>query len=594
MNRRFRFDARMAPEGVGTLVELLEDRGLRRGEDAFMAFLGGARLSFGALRAGALRVAGLLQARGLRRGDRCVLLFPTCPELIESLFGVLYAGGVPVPMYPPPMLGTLGGYLERQRRLANNADARLLICATALERVGLQLTERVREHPAVIPWADVQAADGLEPVLPCLEDTDTALIQYTSGSTGQPKGVMLSHSAILSNCHALGEPVRFRPDDWMNNWLPLYHDMGLIGMVMFPLCYGVRTHMMGPQDFLEDPLRWLRSISDGMGTVTVAPNFAYGYLLRKLEGVSLPPDLDLSAWRICYHGAEPISAELLDNFTARLAPHGFRREVFSPVYGMAENSLIATCPDHSAGPHIHRIDRGIFDREGRAVPAAEDDPNPRRQVGVGWPVQGTELRVVDAQGRQLPEGHEGRIILRGSSMSSGYFRNPVVTAAAFVDGWLQTGDLGYLADGQLFVTGRSKDLIILQGSKYHPQDLEEAAGEVPGVRAGCSVAFGIHDPDQADALVVVVVESRADTPEARQAIAKAVTRKVAMHTACRPDFVAVLPPKTVPKTSSGKLQRATCREHFVARALELPVDEVRYAKQHLGALRERLGLKRRA
>ena len=244
---------------------------------------------------------------------------------------------------------------------------------------------------------------------------------------------------------------------------------------------------------------------------------------------------------------------------------------------------------HCVGPH-----RDTFDRKGRAVPASEDDPNPRRLVGVGRPVEGTELRIVDDQGERLPERREGRIVLRGSSMSSGYFRNPVVTTAAFVDGWLQTGDLGYLADGQLFVTGRSKDLIILQGSKYHPQDLEEAAGEVPGVRAGCAVAFGIHDPDQADALVVLVVESRATEPDDRLAIAEAVTRRVVLRTACRPDFVAVVPPKTIPKTSSGKLMRATSRELFVAQVLELPVEEVHDVRPQLGALRERLGLTRRA
>ncbi len=594
MSHRFQFDEHTSRHGVASLVELLEERGTRQPDALFMAFHHGHNVSFGQLRDGALRCAAQLLALGLERGDRVVLLYPTSPALLYALFGAKYAGGVPVPMYPPPALRGLEGYLERQLRLVENARPRFLLCDHRLLRVAMRIQRRFGLELHIAGCTEMEQRTPMDgpPRLPAA--SDTALIQYTSGSTGRPKGVVLTHGAVLSNCQALGEPVGFTPDDWMINWLPLYHDMGLIGMVMFPLCYGVRTTMMSPRDFLQDPMSWLRAISRGRGTIAVAPNFAYGYLLRRVRNSALPPDLDLSRWRICYHGAEPISAEIMDDFTARFEPFGFRRETFSPVYGLAENALIVTCPDHGSAPVVDAIDRRTFDEEHRAAPARPDDASPKRVVGVGRPVHGTELRVVDERGRPLSERCEGEILIRGSSMLSCYFDSPEATASTMRGGWFHTGDLGYLHAGELFITGRSKDLIVHKGSKHHPQDLEEVAGEVTGVRSGCTVAFGIHDVDRADALVVMVVESREEDPGRQRAIATEVTHRVAERVACRPDIVTVVPPKTVPKTSSGKLMRAVTRTHFLARVLGVAPDAVPSEDQlHLDKLRARLGLRPR-
>jgi len=465
---RFRYDERMAQGGVATLVELLEDRAGRLGDQLFMEFASGELLSFQALHSGAALYGGFLKDRGLGAGDRVALVFSTSPKLILAFFGVLYAGGIPVSMYPPPGLRGVDGYLERQARLLLDAEPRILLIPASLKPVATLLKERVPHPPKLFSWEEVERASPQTIPAPALEATQSALIQYTSGSTGRPKGVELSHAAILANCEALGGPVGFRPDDWMNNWLPLYHDMGLIGMVMFPLSYGVRTHMMSPFDFLRSPARWLRSISDGKGTITVAPNFAYSYCLRHVGSEQVPEGLDLSSWRICYHGAEPVSAGLIERFTERFAPYGFRSNVFSPVYGMAENALIATCPDHAAEPVFDRIDRCALEKEGRALPVGGAGPGTKRVVALGRAVRGTRLLIVDPKGRPLPQRHQGEILLAGTSLMKGYFRNPEAMAKVMKEGWFRTGDLGYLADGQLHVTGRRKDLIIRFGGKDHP------------------------------------------------------------------------------------------------------------------------------
>jgi len=590
VSSRYRFADSMTPGGVETIVALLQDHAAVHPERRFATFHEGAPLSYGALHRGALQVGGVLQARGLAPGARVVLLFPTCPELILAFFGVLYAGGVPVPMYPPPSLGALKGYLLRQRRLVEDARADVLICDGRLGFVAQKLAAGLKRDLILLPWDRVEDEASTELAIPALGPRDTALIQYTSGSTGRPKGVVVSHGALLANLEAAGRPMGYRPDDRMNHWLPLYHDMGLIGMMLLPLAFAVPVWMMGPQDFLREPLLWLRSVSDGRATITVAPNFAYGYLLRRLGDQPLPDGLDLSCVRVCYHGAEPISADLMDRFAARMAPVGFDPDCFMPVYGLAETSLIATCPDPDAPPTTHRVDRERLDREGLAVLAGPTTATTRRLVGVGRAVIGTELMVVDDQGQPLPDHQQGHVVLRGASLSDGYFRNPTATDEAFVDGWLQTGDLGYLADGELFVTGRSKDVIIAEGRKFHPQDLEEAAGEVLDVRAGCAVAFGVHDIDQADTLVVIVVESREDDPARMRAIAADVSTRVTRHTGCRVGHVAVVAPKTVPKTSSGKLQRRPCQRGFVAQALGVPLDEVPPdGSADLAALRAALG-----
>ncbi|MGH9756422.1 MAG: AMP-binding protein, partial [Candidatus Acidiferrales bacterium] len=421
----------------------------------------------------------------------------------------------------------------------------------------------------VSPAGDESRAAGWRPVRILAHHArgeDIAFLQYTSGSTGDPKGVTLTHSNLLANIRAIVEAVELTPQDVCVSWLPLYHDMGLIGAWFAPIFTGIPMVVMSPLAFLSRPERWLRAISRHRGTISPAPNFAYELCVRKTAEKDLQ-GVDLSSWRAAINGAETVRPETLERFVARFAPYGFRREAMLPVYGLAEATLAVSLPKMGAGYRVDRIERDSFESRGQAVSSAAEGLAAEGSaalafVGAGRPLQNMEVRIAGADGIALPERSEGQLWFRGPSATSGYYRNPAATAQlAREDGWLNSGDLAYQSDGELFITGRAKDLIIKGGRNIYPHEVEEVAGRVAGVRAGCVVAFGAPDERSGTERLVVAAEVR--DLSMSKAITAEIVRTVDEALGMPPDVVALLPMQSIPKTSSGKLRRSETRRLYL-------------------------------
>lgn len=516
-------------------------------------------VTYQALHTEAAGVAAGLLARDVMPGDTVAIMLPTGREYFVTFAGVVLAGAVPVPIYPPARPSQLADHLRRHTGILTNAQAALLV--TVPEAVGLGNLLRANVDSLrhiVVPESLAGTAGG---ALPRPRSADLALVQYTSGSTGQPKGVALTHDNLLANIRAMGEAVAVSGTDTFVSWLPLYHDMGLIGAWLASLYYGVPLVVMAPQLFLTRPSRWLRAIHTNRGTISAGPNFAYELCLTKINDTDLD-GIDLSSWRLAFNGAEPVSPATIERFAERFAPYGFQQATMTPVYGLAESAVGLAFPPLGRGPLIDRIDRDTFVRSGRAIPAESDDRDALRFVACGQPLPRHEIRVVDATGTELGDRREGRIEFRGPSATAGYLHNPTATRSLFHENWLDTGDLGYIADADLYVTGRIKDIIIRAGRNLHPAELEEAVGNIDGVRKGCVAVFGTPDPDGGAERLVVMAETRTTEGEATAALRSEIVSTTVDLLGVAPDDVILAPPRTVPKTSSGKIRRAASREIY--------------------------------
>ena len=467
-------------------------------------------ITYGSLWERANAIAAGLRARGLGPGEAVALMLRSEEAFFHTFFGVLLAGGVPVPIYPPFRRDRIEEYAQRQLAILDNAQARALITFPEAGRVAGLLRARVPSLRHVLT-ASALARPGTAVPMPRANADDPALIQYTSGSTGAPKGVLLTHANILANIRAIGEAIAIGPADVAVSWLPLYHDMGLIGSWLGALNFGIPIVILSPLQFLSRPARWLWALHAHRGTVSAAPNFAFDLCVRKIADENIE-GLDLRTWRLALNGSEPVSAETIDRFTRRFARFGFRPETMCPVYGLAEASVALTIPAPGTGPRIDTIAREPFQQRGEPRPATADDLSTLRFVGCGQPLPRHKLRIVDKAGRPVGERMEGRIEFRGPSVTSGYFRNPKATHAALHEGWMDSGDLGYWAQDELFVTGRQKDMIIKAGRNLYPQEVEEIVGAIPGIRKGCVAAFGIHDPAIGTERLVVIAESHETDP----------------------------------------------------------------------------------
>jgi len=519
-----------------------------------------------------LTAAGELRRRGIAPGETIGIMLPTCAEFFWIFAGALLAGAIPVPIYPPFRADRIEEYAERQAAILRNAEARLLVTFREAERVAKLLKPQVQTLRGVATAARIAGSDqgALPPeteirplggVQHRARGEDIAFLQYTSGSTGNPKGVVLTHANLLANIQSIDKAIKLRSDDVAVSWLPLYHDMGLIGAWFVPLAKCIPLVSMSPLAFLTRPERWLQAISRHRGTLSPAPNFAYELCARKIPDARLD-ELDLSCWRAALDGAEPVRPETIERFAQKFARCGFRKEVLLPVYGLAEASLGVATPPMASGVRVDRISREQFETAGQAVPAGESGEKALEFVSAGRPLPQMEIRVVDSEGRELPERTEGRLHFRGPSATSGYYRNPEATRALITpDGWLDTGDLAYIADGELYITGRIKDLIIKGGRNLYPQEIEEIAGKAQGVRAGCVVAFGVPDEASGTERLVVVAEAR-DLAE-RDRMAQEITEQVSEKLGLPPDVVEILPAHAIPKTSSGKLRRSETRKLYL-------------------------------
>lgn len=517
-------------------------------------------------------VAAELTARGVKPRDTVAIMLPTSAEFFFTFAGVLLAGAIPVPIYPPFRADRIAEYAARQSGILRNAEARLLVTFREAEGVARLLEPSVPSLLGVVTADRLAASDG-PPVPPSTElrpadnllhqarGSDIAFLQYTSGSTGNPKGVVLTHANLLANIRSMTSAVGVRAGDVAVSWLPLYHDMGLIGAWFVPLVNAIPLVVISPLAFLTRPERWLRAIHRHRGTLSPAPNFAYELCVRKIAEKDIE-GLDLSSWRAALNGAEPVRAETVERFARKFEPYGFRRGALVAVYGLAESSLGVAAPAMGSGSRVDRIDRAPFESQGRAIPAAAGEHGVLAFVSAGRPLPGMEIRIVTTEGREADERIEGRLLFRGASATSGYYRNPEATRELVrEDGWLDSGDLAYIAEGDLFITGRAKDLIIKGGRNLYPHEIEEIAGRVAGVRSGCVVAFGA--PDAASGTERLVVAAEARDFSARDRIAQEITREVSDALGLPPDVVEILPLHAIPKTSSGKLRRSETRRLYL-------------------------------
>jgi 1-acyl-sn-glycerol-3-phosphate acyltransferase len=576
-----------------TLIELLRYRAVHDTDRAHLLIAedheGGERevtLTFGELYAAGLRCAEELARRGVAAGARVALMLPSGRAFFVSYAGILLAGAVPVPIYPPFRADRIEEYAARQSAILNNAEVSVLLTFHRAEAVAKLLKPRVPSLTAVVD-AEQLLADADEPqeVIPgalplhlsgvrTRTANDLALLQYTSGSTGDPKGVMLTHANLLANMRSINEALRLRPDDVGISWLPLYHDMGLIGAWLALLHCGTPLVVLSPLAFLTRPERWMQAFHRHRGTIAAAPNFAYELCVRKISDKDMA-GIDLSSWRVALNGAEPVNPDTLERFAKRFAPYGFRATSMTPVYGLAEAALAVTFPPLERGPRVDRIEREAFATHGRAVPVlagAATEANAIAFVSCGSPVNRCEVRIVDIAGNEVPDRTEGFLWFRGPSSTSGFFRNPAATAKLLPLGpatregeyaWINSGDRAYRAEGEIFVTGRVKDIIIKGGRNLYPHEVEELAARVEGIRKGCIVAFGLRDEASGTERLVVVAEAREGNAARRGAIIAGITDQITRGLGLPPDRVELLPPGSIPKTSSGKLRREETKQMYV-------------------------------
>lgn len=560
--------AAQAPDGAATLPDVLRWHLRSHPERTHIILHDGdgedTPISFAQLHSRAAAIAAGLVSRGVSAGTAVAIMLPTSPEYFYSFCGVLLAGGIPVPLYPPARLAQIGDHLQRHAGILANAQAPILITVAQARPLAALLKASTGTLHSVLTPQELEDGGGA-PVHPMLRTHDIALLQYTSGSTGSPKGVVLSHANLLANLRAMGKTLAVGSQDVFVSWLPLYHDMGLIGAWLGSLYYAYPLVVMSPLAFLARPERWLWAIHKYRGTLSGGPNFAYELCLRKLANADLA-GLDLSSWRFVFNGAEPVSLQTMRAFMERFARYGLHPQAAAPVYGLAEASLGLTFPPLGRGLAADRIDRAEFTRTAVAVPASEREATGERKTlefpSCGRPLSGHEVRIVDATGCELGERHEGLLQFRGPSATSGYFRNPVQTRQLFDRGWLNTGDYAYIAADEVYITGRAKETIVRGGRNIYPYELEQAVGAIPGIRKGCVAVFGSPDPESGTERIVVMAETSERDVQARRALHRQALKTALDVLGMPPDHIALVPPHSILKTSSGKIRRAACRERF--------------------------------
>lgn len=520
----------------------------------------------------ASRWAALLGDRGVRPGDAVILALPNSVDFVDAYFGALLAQAVPAPIAP---LRAAAGDDSQASLLAARArfvDARALIVPSAdsVEDPG----GRSGTIPALPQLDSIDGFSILTPghlppsdrtLRPTGSADDLALIQFTSGTSGDPKAVRLTHAALLAQIRGLSQTLQLvdRAQDWGLSWLPLHHDMGLIGFLLTPAFHGGLVYLMPAEDFILRPGVWLKAITDFKPTIAGAPPSAFALCSKRVKDSEIG-QYDLSSVRVALVGAEMISERALREFAEKFRPAGFRWASLMPTYGLAENSLAVTMPPLNRGPIFDSVDRPVPPTGERASPDGSP-PECRRRlfVSVGVPLPGTEVAVFGEHGEALPERQIGEIVVRSPSLMRGYHRQEAATHEALRDGWLHTGDMGYRADGELYVTGRKKEVIIVGGRNVYPDDVEAVAGVVPGVRAGRAVAVGCEDPQRATEKLVVIVETALTEAAERDDLRLRLRRALARSGHPAGDVVLARP-KAIRSTPSGKLKRLECKARYLA------------------------------
>jgi acyl-CoA synthetase (AMP-forming)/AMP-acid ligase II len=525
------------------------------------------RVTYAELWERARQLQSVFTANGLSPGGVALLALPTSLELTAAYFGAMLAGGLPALVVTPfHRFADPHVYTNLIGSIMRVAEADLFYCSEEAAAICRDNTALPMGRLRILTPAAATFAGSARPAR-TPQPGDLAMIQYTSGTTGRQKGVLLTHRAILNNMRATREGLGVYADDVSVNWAPLYHDMGLIDTFLRPLFSGSTVVLMPTIDFVRNPALWLWAIHHYRGTISWAPNFAYQLCAARIFEAELR-GLDLSSWRAAVNGSEPCLAHTIEAFAERFAPYGYAPEAMTPVWGVAEAVCIATAQPVAERPRIETVDREGLAKENVARPATgEGLPS----VSIGRFLPYCEVEVRDPGGRVMPEREVGKLWIRTRSLFEGYQRDPELTARVLVDGWVDTGDRGYIAGGHVFFVSREKDLIIIGGEKYAPHDVETAIGRVPGVREGCAVSFGVTNPERGTEDVAAVVETRETNENAVEALREAIRREVAAATGIGLRYVILVPPGGINKTTSGKLARGATRERYADQLGEPPV-----------------------
>ncbi len=524
-----------------------------------------AELTYGALIAEADQLARGMHALGARRGDRVGLVLHRAEDFVPAFLGCVRAGFIAVPLYPPLTLGQLASWAETTGRMLATAGASLLLADPPVAYTLRSLRDEVPSLREVVSIAELPDAGELR--LGPASDDQVVFLQFTSGSTSAPRGVRVTHGSLWANAHAIMvDGLHASPEDRGVSWLPLYHDMGLIGFVMAPLVTLTPVTFISTLDFLKRPEVWVRTLSEDRGTISFAPNFGYALTARRTTSTE---GLDLSSVRVLGCGAEPIQPDAIERFFERFSEAGLKPSAFLSCYGLAETTLAVTFagmedelkvdqldfePEPSAQDHDHDQDDSGLHRLEHRIPV----------VSCGRPLPRHRVSILGADGKPLPERRVGEVFVEGPSVTDGYWGDEEAADRVFVKGGVKTGDLGYLSDGELYVTGRLKDTLIVRGRNYDPTPIEIAAGRVDGVRTGNVAAFSVSG-DLSERIVVAAEYREGDLDAIESEIVRAVQRAVGLTV----DEVVLIEPGSLPKTTSGKLQRSATREQYLDGTLGL-------------------------
>ncbi|MDI6830844.1 MAG: fatty acyl-AMP ligase [Actinomycetota bacterium] len=502
---------------------------------------------------------GLIRA-GVEPGDRVGIMAQTTPATVITFLGCWAAGAVAVPLPLPMRAVDPASFIEQSRGRLERVGARLL----ALPETFMPMVGELGVGVRMVACEELSSGGGLPPASTTPEDV--ALVQFTSGSTSEPRGVVLTHANIMANARAIARKAKVTHHDRVVSWMPLYHDMGLIGFLVTALSCGTDLVLMSPQRFVSDPGLWLRALSDHRATITGGPNFSYALSTRVLEG-GRAGDLDLSSLRLALNGAEPVDPEAMDGFVRAGSEYGLKPEVPYPVYGLAEATLAVTFPQPGKRYRVDHVSRHDIEDAGVASPAEPGEEGTRALISLGTPLEGVGLRVLKEDGSEAGERELGEVCVSGPCVMQGYWGDEAATARAIREGWLHTGDLGYLAGGELYLVGRIKDMVIIGGRNLFPEDVERCAERVSGMRKGNAVAFGVRTRRGKERLVLVG-ETRLSCAEAARETARAVSEAVREEIGVPVREVILVPAGTLPKTSSGKKRRFLCRELYLGERLQ--------------------------
>ncbi|HYI64744.1 MAG TPA: fatty acyl-AMP ligase [Allosphingosinicella sp.] len=513
------------------------------------------------LRADALADAHRLIARGVTPGDRIALIAETAPEFVALFFGALYAGAWPVPLPLPTSFGGRESYIEQLAVQLNSSEPRMLFFPPELAAMAGEAAEAAGIQG--IDWAAFQASEAVETALPEAKPEAIAYLQYSSGSTRFPHGVMVTHKALLANLAAHAHSMNIGPGDRGISWLPFYHDMGLVGCLLSIVANQMSADYLKTEDFARRPLAWLDLISRHDGAaMSYSPTFGYDICARRVSSqIDVAERFDLSRWRVAGNGADMIRPDVMQAFVDAFAPAGFDARSFLPSYGLAEATLAVSVMPPGEGIVVELVEETLLAGGGENE---RDRPQRYRSVvNCGRPVRGMEVAIRADDGSILGEREIGRVLCRGSSVMAGYFHDEAATRACLdADGWLDTGDMGYLSDNYLYIVGRAKDMIIINGKNHWPQDIEWAVEQLPGFKAGDIAAFSITTPG-GEETPAVLVQCRTSDDSERGRLRDVIRERVRAITGIN-CVIELVPPRSLPRTSSGKLSRAKARNLYLS------------------------------